>query len=535
MSDTIYDLIQVGYGPVSKALATMLGGRGHSIAVFERWPEIYPLPRAVCIDHEIYRVLHANGFGNHLPRLTQPAPLYQWFNADWKELLHIDWTAESISGGPEVNFVHQPSLEATLDVAARGQKTVELNFGWEAIDVNEAADHVELTVRNTASGETRVVRSRYLVGVDGANSVVRQKSGIGREDRGFEADWLVVDLELKPGVTLDIPGCGQYCNPERPTTIVPGGMHNGRVCRRWEFMRLPHESLQDLESTEFVWSLLNRWVKPEQADLIRHAVYTFRSLIADDWRKGRVLIAGDAAHVMPPFMGQGMCAGMRDAWNLAWKLDMVLDGRADDRLLDTYTAERKPHVRDVIDLSVHLGRIICIPDAAAAAERDQAYLEGTAPPLPLFPSLIDGLLHRDTDGTPLSPAGQLSPHGTVISQGREGRWDEVVGLGFMVIADGVDPRSVLRPEQVRWLDAVGARVVHLTSGPTSDPEAVVDRDGKYRAWLVGHGLAAMIVRPDFYVFGGAATGDRLADLVDALAAQLPTRDVVSAPRAAMQA
>jgi 2-polyprenyl-6-methoxyphenol hydroxylase-like FAD-dependent oxidoreductase len=129
MSDTIYDLIQVGYGPVSKALATMLGGRDHSIAVFERWPEIYPLPRAVCIDHEIYRVLHANGFGNHLPRLTQPAPLYQWFNADWKELLHIDWTAESISGGPEVNFVHQPSLEATLDVAARGQKTVELNFG----------------------------------------------------------------------------------------------------------------------------------------------------------------------------------------------------------------------------------------------------------------------------------------------------------------------------------------------------------------------------------------------------------------------
>ena len=541
MTDTISDVLVLGYGPVGKTLATMLGRRGRSVTIFERWPEIYALPRAVCIDHELYRVLSAIGFGEDLKQVARPAPRYQWFNADWDELLCIDWTAESVSGGAQVNFVHQPSLEAAMDRAARSQWTVELNTGWEGVGIEEHADHVALTLRHMETGETRVARGRYLVGADGANSMVRQAAGIDREDRNFEADWLVVDMELNPGVTLDIPGCGQYCNPERPTTIVPGGMHDGRVCRRWEFMRLPHERRQDLESTDFVWSLLGRWVRPDQATLIRHTVYTFRGLIANEWRRGRLLLVGDAAHLMPPFMGQGMCAGLRDDWNLAWKLDMVLGGEADATLLDTYTSERRPHVGQVVDASIHLGKIICVPDAAEAAARDRAYLEGTVPPPPPFPHLTDGLLHRGADGEPLAPAGLLGPHGTVAYGGRDGRWDDLMGMGFALISVDAEPRRALREGQLEVLDQLGAKIVRLRPIRGLDPDAAVDLDAKYLPFMLENGIRAMITRPDFYVFGGVKKREDLPGLVDSLLSGLRSHgwrgaDAVNpAPRAALRA
>lgn len=516
MPDTISDVLVVGYGPVGKTLAIMLGQHGRSVDLYERWPEIYPLPRAVCLDHELYRVLSAIGFGDDLRQLARPAPRYQWFNADWDELLCIDSTAESVSGGSQVNFVHQPSLEAAMDRTARSQPTVTLNLGWEAVGIENHADHVALTVKHMETGETRVARGRYLIGADGANSMVRQAAAIGREDRHFEADWLVVDMELNEGVVLDIPACGQYCNPERPTTIVPGGIHNGRICRRWEFMRLPHEQRQDLESTDFVWSVMGRWVRPDQATLIRHAVYTFRGLIADEWRRGRMLLVGDAAHLMPPFMGQGMCAGLRDDWNLAWKLNLVLEGKADATLLDTYRSERRPHASQVVDLSIHLGKIICVPDPAEAAARDRAYLEGTAPPPPPFPHLTDGLLHRGADNQPLLPAGLLGPHGTIFYHGREGRWDDLVGLGFAVISIDAEPRRALRDDQLQALDQLGAKIVRLRPIRGLDPDAAVDLDAKYLPFMLENGVRAMITRPDFYVFGGVRKREDLPELVDSL-------------------
>ncbi len=238
--EPLYDVVQIGYGPVSQVLALMLGRQGHRVAVIERWTEPFALPRAVCIDHEAARILRVIGLGEGLERVSQPAPLYQWFNADWEELLSIDWSAGSVSGGPEVNFVHQPSLEAEFRIEVRKQPGVALHLGWELAGFTDRGDHVEVELHEfEGSGRTRTLRTRYLIGADGANSLVRETLGIGREDRGFEADWLVVDMKLNPGVTLDIPACGQYCHPERPTTIVPGGVQDGRVCRRWEFMRLP--------------------------------------------------------------------------------------------------------------------------------------------------------------------------------------------------------------------------------------------------------------------------------------------------------
>jgi 2-polyprenyl-6-methoxyphenol hydroxylase-like FAD-dependent oxidoreductase len=536
MSEKIYDVIQVGYGPVSKSMAIMLSRQGHQVAVFERFAEIYPLPRAVCIDHEIYRALHANGLGPQLDEFTSPAPLYRWFNADWKELLCIDWTGESISGGQEVNFVHQPSVEISLDKVVRGSPNVSLQNGWEAIDVTQTADLVELTVRNTATQATKTVKSRYLIGMDGANSFIRGKIGSDRVDLGFEADWLVIDMVLNDGVTVEslgIPAAGQYCNPIRPTTIVPGGMQGDRVCRRWEFMRLPHETKEEMETTEKVWELLGAWIRPDQAELVRHTVYTFRSLVATKWRDGRIMLAGDAAHVMPPFMGQGMCAGMRDAWNLAWKLDMLLKGVANDRLLETYQPERAPHVSDIIRASIFLGQIICVPDPAEAAKRDEMFLSGKAPPPAPFPILTDGLLHRGADGKPAGIAGQLSPHSIVRTASAEGRFDQVVGVGFvLMLAPGVEI-SVIPAEQRVFLDTLGAKVVAFAATPDAAGH-VVDTNGKYADFMDAHHLKAIIVRPDFYVFGGASSASEIGSLVDSLSKQLHHYGYIGATKQAAE-
>ena len=523
--EPLYDVVQIGYGPVSQLLALMLARQGHRVAVVERWTEPYILPRAVCIDHEAARILNAIGLGEGLARVSRPAPLYQWFNADWEELLSIDWSAGSVSGGPEVNFVHQPSLEAEFRAEVRKQPSVAPHLGWEFVGFTDRGDHVEVELQEFQGGNrARTLRTRYLVGADGANSLVRETLGIKREDRGFEADWLVVDMEPHPGVVLDIPACGQYCDPVRPTTIVPGGVHGDRICRRWEFMRLPGETRADLEGEANVWRMLAPWVTPDQAEMVRHTIYTFRSLIAETWRRGRVLLAGDAAHVMPPFMGQGMCAGIRDAWNLSWKLDAVLRGQAEDALLDSYTAERKPHVTAVIDGAVYLGRIICVPDPADAAERDRAFKSGTAEPLPPFPHLSAGLLAKGPDCAPAPMAGVLSPHGVVRWRTHEGRWDDVVGLGFCVVVRNAEPADLLRPDQLRTLDAIGAHVVRLTSGRGGD-RRVADVEGKYSAFLKAHGAVGMIVRPDFYVFGGVSEAGDFEALVDELLATLAASGV----------
>ncbi len=210
------DVVQIGFGPVSQVLALMLARQGHRVAVVERWKEPYVLPRAVCIDHEAARILRAIGLGEGLDRVSQRGPRYQWFNADWEELLSIGWSADSVSGGPEVNFVHQPSLEAEFRAEIRNLPNVDLHLGWELAGFTDHGDHVKVELQEFEGTRTSTVRTRYLVGADGANSLVRETLGIGREDRGFQADWLVVDMELHPGVVLDIPACGQYLQPRAP-------------------------------------------------------------------------------------------------------------------------------------------------------------------------------------------------------------------------------------------------------------------------------------------------------------------------------
>ena len=241
---------------------------------------------------------------------------------------------------------HQPSLEARLGDRARDLSTLVLRRGVEAVGLTQSDEGVIIHARNH-DGAALEVRCRYAVGCDGANSTIRQLLDIPTIDLGFFYDWLIVDVVLHEQRVYD-PINVQVCDPARPTTVVSGGP--GR--RRWEFMRRPDETLDDLNSTDAAWRLLAAWdVTPDNATLERHAVYTFKACHAAQWQNGRVLLAGDAAHLMPPFAGQGMCSGIRDVANLAWKLDLALGGRGGDSVLDSYTEERLPHARAVIDFS----------------------------------------------------------------------------------------------------------------------------------------------------------------------------------------
>ncbi|HKY65180.1 MAG TPA: bifunctional 3-(3-hydroxy-phenyl)propionate/3-hydroxycinnamic acid hydroxylase, partial [Acidimicrobiales bacterium] len=370
LTDVPADVAVVDCGPVGGVLAALLGRRGHRVVVVERHREAYPLPRAVHFDHEVARILQACGLGVDLPAISEPGSEYEWRNGAGQVLLRFGGRPEGPSGWPDANMFWQPALERLIEGAAGALPSVEVRRGRRVVGLDDHGDGAGVTVMTepTGGGPVEGIDARFVVGCDGANSTVRDLVGGTVTDLGFFYDWLILDVILHEPRVFD-PVNLQICEPARPTTVVSGGP--GR--RRWEFMRLPGETVSELDDEVRAWELLAPWgVFPDGAVLERHAVYRFQAQWADRWRTGNVLLAGDAAHLMPPFAGQGMCSGLRDAANVAWKLDLVLAGRAGADLLDAYEVERRDNVRAVIDLSMELGKVICVTDPGEAAARDAA-------------------------------------------------------------------------------------------------------------------------------------------------------------------
>ncbi|WP_405854106.1 bifunctional 3-(3-hydroxy-phenyl)propionate/3-hydroxycinnamic acid hydroxylase [Streptomyces sp. NBC_01515] len=512
------DVIVVGNGPVGAALGVLLAQRGRRVTVLERRRRPYTLPRATSFDGETARLLAGCGTGAGLGRITEPAGGYQWRTAADEILLDIAFRTEGPYGWPDANTMHQPALEELLAARTAELPGVTVVRGRQVVGIEERDERVAVTAEDE-DGAARTYTARWVVGCDGANSFVRHHLDVPVTDLGFSYEWLLCDVRLREPAEF-VPTNLQICDPARPTTLVGSGPGH----RRWEFMRLPGERAAELNREETAWRLLAPYgVTPDTATLLRSTTYIFQARWAERWRAGRVLLAGDAAHLMPPFAGQGMCSGIRDVVNLAWKLDLVLDGLAPESLLDTYTEERRAQVHESILSSVQLGRVICVTDPTAAAERDATILAGRRGRGPTVPDpakpLTRGLLHRASDGSPAAPAGEVIPQGRVRGPGGTGLFDDVVGRGFVLLLAPGAPAD-LDEEQSAFLTALGTHVVRLLP-EDGEPQggAVADVGGVYRAFLARHRTDAVLVRPDYHVYG-AASGLGAAALVDDLRAHL---------------
>lgn len=501
-----YDVAIVGYGPSGLVLASALGRAGHKVVVFERWPGLYGLPRLTHIDGETARVIASVGDLGHALRDALPLDYYRYFSAAGELLVELDWRGTS-AGHPAHISMYQPDIEDAVDASARASG-VEVNQGWPVVNLRPHADGVELTARPWSQSRTgqwshadeeRTITASYVVGADGANSFVRARLGIERSDNGVDDRWLNVDTEQLRELPERFRRTTQFCDPARGHMFMP----IGRSRQRFEVAVLDGEDQAAYEDPAFAWRWLaeTHGLGPEDVRILRQVVYTFQGRIAERWREGRVLLAGDAAHTTPPYMGQGACSGMRDGITLAWKLDLVLRGLAGDALLDTYEAERRPHATAITDISTALGKVANTHDPAEAAARDEAFRTGNVPPPPPFPTLVAGVVHHDADGAVSPLAGTLTPQGVVRAGGAEGLFDDVVGRGFNLVTATA---PVLDAGDVAFLDKLGAVVASL-----DEIEAV---DAVYADFFAAHGVEAFLGRPDHHLFWAGA----LADLPAAL-------------------
>ncbi len=513
------DVAIVGYGPVGQALSALLAGQGHRVCVIERYAQLYPLPRAFRFDGEVMRIFQRLGIVDELRDDLGEIDRLAWIGADGEPTLAIDTSSPHPSGWRRDYLFYQPALERALDGAARSQPTLDLRRGWACERVVQHDDLVTLTIRRgceSSSGawvpgdETTTVCARYVVGADGAHSIVRDASGIGQVDLGFSEDWLVLDFRPHDMTRFaHLPAAAEYGDPRRPHIFV----RNGTRHLRWEFMLLDGDDRAAFASDPAIaWALVQDHITPGDGQLVRQSVYEFRSLVAETMRAGRALLAGDSAHQMPPFMGEGLCAGLRDANALAWRLDLLLRGLAGDDLLDSFTPERRLQNGTSIGFSMLTGMLTTTLDPHDAAARDLAFRSGALPP----PREIPGI---GRDGCFAPPrmaalAGERAVQGVVAAGGRTGRFDDVVGRGFVLLLAAGDPDELIGSELIVYVtDVLGGVVVSL------DPSVrggVSDADGALTAWLRDNGAGAALIRPDGYVFGSVAEPAGAARLVRAL-------------------
>lgn len=484
-----YDVAIVGAGPVGTTLAALLAKRGLSVVVLERDLDIYPLPRAAHLDAETARNLREIGGWLDTPGWSIANQGMDFLSGNGELLLRMSSKNNPDHTVAQSNLFHQPSLDRLLrDRAAHFG--AEFRLGHEVTAIHDSDDGVRVDV--VTGGDSTSVEASWLIGCCGARSFVRRALGVSQIDLEFNEPWLVVDII----VTGDDPNppqrAAQVCDPVRPHTII--SMPAPR--RRFEFMLLPGESPDDINRPDVIEKLMEPYFALGNAEIERSAVYTFHGLITREWRRGRVLLAGDSAHQMPPFLGQGMCSGIRDAVNLAWKLAAVIHG-ADDSLLDTYQPERSPHVQRIVESAVGFGRIICTLDPAVAAERDRNMLAARA----ANPSDIGESPQPSLSGSSLIVEGA----GYVVSDGRlDGVvFDEILaGRWTAVVAD----ESVLTAADRASLARVDAQVLVARS------EQVTQRV------LDNAQTDVVVVRPDRIVLGAGRQGlDALARAIDEFA------------------
>jgi 3-(3-hydroxy-phenyl)propionate hydroxylase len=538
MSVPISDFLVLGYGPVGATLSALLTRCGHAVTVVDQAAAIYDKPRAISLDHEALRVLQAAGLANAIMPFLAPHTGTDFLGADGTVIQRLDPMPPPFPLGwwPNACFI-QPRLEAAIRAQVDANGGATLLLGWQAVALAQDENGVSLSLRN-AEGSEQTVTARYLLACDGANSFARRQLGIDIEDLAFDEWWMVVDTRVRDDAALPRKSL-QYCRPSRPASYVVGPLD----LRRWEIKLLPGEDPAAFGDVANVRKLIGEFADLSQVEIWRSAVYRFHAVVASRWRAGRTFLLGDACHQMPPFLGQGLCAGIRDVGNLAWKLDMVARGRAADRLLDSYESERKPHVRAVVASAKQLGQIVGELDPTRAADRDRrlraAMTDGRTETVrqKYIPDLGAGIVDPESGG------GTLFVQPRILSDdGAAMLLDDAIAPGFLIAARDPAILGKLTPASRALWQSIGGTAVIITPSDRQSAAAckppdhcaqslphkhVIEADGLFTALLEQHGAAAVLVRPDRYIYAMARDADALdaavARLNDQLGGQLDER------------
>ncbi|HTJ26863.1 MAG TPA: bifunctional 3-(3-hydroxy-phenyl)propionate/3-hydroxycinnamic acid hydroxylase [Candidatus Limnocylindria bacterium] len=518
-----HDVAVVGAGPTGLAAALFLAVQGVRVALIECADETVTEPRAVTLDDESLRAFAACGLADALEPLLLAGYGTRWYSGTGRLLAQVSASANR-AGYPCRNGFAQPELVALLAARLRDDDRVELRFGSEVLGVTEVAGGARLQVRRVRDGAVQEVAARYVVACDGAGSVLRESLGIALTGASHAQPWLIVDTV---GSREDARYSQFSCGRPRPYVCVPG-LH-GRM--RYEFMLLPGEDPERMRDPHVVRALLAGRRELREDEIVRIAVYRFHSRVAAWFRSGPVFLAGDAAHLMPPFAGQGMNAGIRDAFNLAWKLALVVRGLAGDELLASYERERAPHVRAMLRFSERIGNVVMARGHLASAARDVALR--TVRALPWLRDYVAELRFkpkaRFRDGFVVRSARDGGVPGTSLPNppllavdGRRRPLDELLGTGFALLAldRAGDGRFPLGAAPL-W-DALGARRILILPGertPRLSEGCVTAADlrGELVRALPALREGIVAVRPDRIVAGVFPAGE-----ADAFAARART-------------
>jgi 2-polyprenyl-6-methoxyphenol hydroxylase-like FAD-dependent oxidoreductase len=474
-------VVIVGAGPTGMAAATLLAQYGVDNLILDRWPAVYPQPRAVHLDDEIYRVIARLGIAEEFASISRPTLGLRLLDNRFRILAEFTRdTSRGRNGFPQANMFDQPELEAVLRANLKRYPHAALRGNAEVSGVTDAGTHVRVTFTDRTDDTVHHVDADYLLGCDGANSVVRNHMGSAIKDLNFAQRWLVIDVATRADLR-QWEGVHQVCDPVRAATY----MRIGPSRYRWEFQLLAGEAADDFGTPTALQPLIKPWtadVEDRELSLLRVAEYTFRAQIAERWRRGNVFILGDAAHLTPPFIGQGMGAGLRDAMNLAWKIAGVHQGALDPGVLDSYEAERKPHTRQMIRLARNVGRAM-----TGGARPGNAVRRVVLPRLQLVPGLREKVVDSTTPALPSSSlvcpsrglrqlAGTLCPNPQLLDGQR---LDDVLGSGFALITT-----RRLAPSEEAALRQRGFLVL------------VARRGDVLAQWLRGGRATAALIRPD---------------------------------------
>ncbi|NWN89579.1 MAG: bifunctional 3-(3-hydroxy-phenyl)propionate/3-hydroxycinnamic acid hydroxylase [Micrococcaceae bacterium] len=483
------DVIVVGGGPVGVGALALLGRLGLTAIGFEKETELWPTARAVHFDGEVMRVLQSLGIADELAKVTKPMTAMHMQNEAREKLVSVPTGQLGSQGWHDDVTFHQPDVERLLRGVVDESAGVELRCGVEVMHFENLDEGVRVTVRET-DGSQGVYTARWLVGADGAKSFVRRSLDIGADKFGEDARWVVVDGHLhdSPGYEDDMIFLLHHTRPAMWIRL-PGT----RV--RMEFLVMDEDDPEEIITPEAIERISHGVLPASQFEPERQAIYMFRGRIAKSWREGNVFLAGDAAHLAPPCFGQGLCAGLRDIANLAWKLDLVKRGQAKDSILDTYESERKPHAQFWVEQAVTAAGFLQTTNSEEAAHRDANIRANPMAAAPVSPPLGAGL-HR---GALDEQAGRLSVQSILTD---DVRLDDMLGVRFVIAA---------QREVYEQLDqALRGRI-------EDSRDIVVLLDTAKNAQLLqASNASAVVVRPDRYIFGTASDSVELQDLIELL-------------------